>query len=113
MEKVDDALRDEFATDSRTHRDLEEAIRYEVRELDDMFPAPPKELPRRDDGFFNEGEKEDIGPDDEFNEDDISSHAHAELEQHREIREYARLAGWEMPLLASMLTAVNAGGSTS
>lgn len=102
MEKVDEALRDEFAPEGRTHRDLQAAIRQETEGLKDEFGAKPIQRPRRrDDGFFNEGEKEDIGPDDEFAEDDISSHAHGELEQHREIREYARLAGWEMPLLAS------------
>lgn len=40
--------------------------------------------------------------DPEFQEDDISSLAHGELEQHREFRHYARLAAWEMPLLTSM-----------
>jgi small subunit ribosomal protein S35 len=39
--------------------------------------------------------------DPEFQEDDISSLAHGELEQHREFRHYARLAAWEMPLLTS------------
>lgn len=33
--------------------------------------------------------------------DDISSMAHDELEQHREARDYARTAAYEMPLLAS------------
>lgn len=39
--------------------------------------------------------------DPEFEEDDISSMAHGQLEQHREYRHYARLAAWEMPLLTS------------
>ena len=34
--------------------------------------------------------------------DDISSAGHAELDQHREAREYARIAAYEMPLLARM-----------
>ncbi|KAI9787970.1 MAG: 37S ribosomal protein S24, mitochondrial [Candelina submexicana] len=42
------------------------------------------------------------GDDPEFAEDDMSSTAHGELEQHREIREYARLAAWEMPLLSKL-----------
>lgn len=37
----------------------------------------------------------------EFNEDDMTDIAHAKLEEHREQREYARIAVWEMPLLAS------------
>jgi small subunit ribosomal protein S35 len=38
---------------------------------------------------------------DEFDEDDITSMAHGKLEEVREMRHYARLAAWEMPLLAS------------
>jgi len=34
--------------------------------------------------------------------DDISSISHAELDQHREAREYARIMIYEMPLLARM-----------
>lgn len=35
----------------------------------------------------------------EWQFDDISSAGHDELEQHREAREYARIAAYEMPLL--------------
>lgn len=35
-------------------------------------------------------------------EADMSSTAHAELEQHRELRKMARLAAWEMPLLSKL-----------
>lgn len=102
METVDAALRDEFAKDSRTHRELEDAVAHELESLDMDFPAPSPERMPRNDGFFQMGEKEDIGPDeDDFQGDDISSLGHGELEQTREIREYARLAGWEMPLLSS------------
>jgi small subunit ribosomal protein S35 len=105
MEKVDAALRDEFANDSRSHRELEDQITSELEHLDMIFPPGPVERAPRNQGFFQMGEKEDIGPDeDDFQGDDISSLGHAELEQTREIREYARLAGWEMPLLASMLS---------
>ncbi|KAI9853893.1 MAG: 37S ribosomal protein S24, mitochondrial [Vezdaea acicularis] len=34
--------------------------------------------------------------------DDITPLAHAELDQHREMRQYARLAAWEMPLLSTL-----------
>jgi len=54
--------------------------------------------------FMNLGEaepwEEEGMLDDEH--DDITSLAHGELEQHREMRHYARLAAWEMPLLSSM-----------
>jgi len=38
----------------------------------------------------------------DWNNDDVSSIAHGEIEQHREFRHYARLAMWEMPKLARM-----------
>ncbi len=55
-------------------------------------------------GLFAMGEvdPQDTGEDEEFDGDDISSLAHGQLEQHREFREYARIAAWEMPLLSSM-----------
>ena len=61
----------------------------------------------RNAGFMalGESDQEGTGADDEFKEDDISSPAHAQLEQHREMRQYARLAAWEMPLLSSKLFA--------
>lgn len=37
----------------------------------------------------------------DFSEDDIMSMAHGKLEEHREYREYARIAAWQMPLLSS------------
>ena len=40
---------------------------------------------------------------DEFDEDDITSMAHGKLDEVRTFRHYARLAAWEMPLLASTL----------
>lgn len=39
----------------------------------------------------------------EDDDEDINSLAHGELEQHREMRHYARIIAWEMPLLSSML----------
>lgn len=60
-------------------------------------------LPMVKPGYFNYGEEEyfDTGEDEEFQGDDINSLGHGELEQHREMREYARIAAWEMPLLSS------------
>lgn len=53
-------------------------------------------------GFWAEGEEE-MGPDEEYYGDDITSLGHAQLETHREVRNYARLAIWDMPLLNSTL----------
>lgn len=62
-----------------------------------------KEKPR---GFWAEDEDDEFAlvedGDDDFNDDEITSMAHAELELHREMREYARIAAWDMPLLSSM-----------
>ncbi|RQM05538.1 hypothetical protein DH86_00001563 [Scytalidium sp. 3C] len=53
--------------------------------------------------FMNMGEPEPFEDDfPEEEEDDISTIGHQELEHHREMREYARLAAWEMPLLAKL-----------
>lgn len=66
---------------------------------------PPIDIPRKrfKPGLMamGEDEPEDIGEDPEFEGDDITALAHGELEQHREMREYARIAVWEMPLLNS------------
>ncbi|KAH7135751.1 mitochondrial ribosomal subunit protein-domain-containing protein [Dendryphion nanum] len=52
----------------------------------------------KSDGFWSEGEP-DIGPDEDYYGDDLTSLGHGELEKHREMREYARLVAWELPLL--------------
>jgi hypothetical protein len=72
-------------------------------EREDELPLPPVEVERFVPGFIAEGEDdaEEIGPDDEFKYDDIPSIGHGYLEQHREMREYARIIAWEMPLLRS------------
>ncbi|KAJ4371288.1 37S ribosomal protein S24, mitochondrial [Neocucurbitaria cava] len=52
-------------------------------------------------GFWAEGE-ESMGPDEDYFGDDLTSHGHGELQQHRELREYARLIAWELPLLSQL-----------
>ncbi|OJJ97940.1 hypothetical protein ASPACDRAFT_62204 [Aspergillus aculeatus ATCC 16872] len=57
-------------------------------------------------GFWSEEEPDEFGlvedMDDEFNDDDMTTMAYAELEEHREIREYARIAAWDMPSLSKL-----------
>ncbi|ORX91670.1 mitochondrial ribosomal subunit protein-domain-containing protein [Clohesyomyces aquaticus] len=55
----------------------------------------------RKDGFWAEGEPT-MGPDEDFYGDDLTSHGHGELQQHRELRHYARMAAWELPLLSQL-----------
>ncbi|PHH80384.1 hypothetical protein CDD82_1793 [Ophiocordyceps australis] len=50
--------------------------------------------------WHDEDDDECIADEDEFNEDDITSMAHGKLEEIRDMRHYARLTVWEMPLLS-------------
>jgi len=79
-------------------------LRIDELERKQRVQEPPEKNAKE--GFWNYGEekadRDDIGDDPEFEGDDITSIAHTELEQHREYREYARLAAWEMPLLSKM-----------
>ncbi|KAG5929519.1 hypothetical protein E4U53_002436 [Claviceps sorghi] len=59
------------------------------------------EKPNKSSFWFDEEDPEtNTEEHDEFDEDDITSMAHGKLEEVREMRHYARLAVWEMPLLA-------------
>ncbi|KAL4887045.1 mitochondrial ribosomal subunit protein-domain-containing protein [Aspergillus karnatakaensis] len=56
-------------------------------------------------GFWAEDEDDEFGlweDNDDYHDDDITSMAHAEVELHREVREYARIAAWEMPSLSKL-----------
>jgi hypothetical protein len=48
-----------------------------------------------------------MGPDEDYYGDDLTSHGHGELQQHRELREYARLIAWELPLLSRTFTHIS------
>ncbi|KAF2830861.1 hypothetical protein CC86DRAFT_464072 [Ophiobolus disseminans] len=74
-----------FATDMQLENDED----FEIEEDDKRKVAA---------GFWAEGE-ESMGQDEDFFGDDITSHGHGELDQHREMRGYNRLIAWEMPLL--------------
>ncbi|KAI6248067.1 37S ribosomal protein S24, mitochondrial [Erysiphe necator] len=72
---------------------------YTMKKLD-----APEKPPKLKQTFMNMGEaepweQEGMLPDDE---DDLTSLGHGELELHRELRHYARLAAWEMPLLYNL-----------
>lgn len=93
---------------------LEKGIQKEPSErarehaiMERIAPPRPQRMPSRTmrpkQTFMNIGdpdpwEYEDTLQDDD---DDINALAHGELEQHREIRHYARLAAWELPMLSS------------
>ncbi|KAI9673692.1 MAG: 37S ribosomal protein S24, mitochondrial [Caeruleum heppii] len=77
-----------------------------IGEVERKFPDLPESIEKFKPGFMAEGEDfddpEEIGADDQVKTDDITSLGHGELEQHREIREYAKIVAWEMPLLANL-----------
>ena len=56
-------------------------------------------------GFWAEDDGDELAQvedgDEEINDDEITAIAHAEMELHREMREYARIAAWDMPMLSS------------
>ena len=90
-----------------TSPEVESELNAEVSQLAyEMSQEAPRntQIPKRiKPGLMAMGEDDEqiSGEDEEFQGDDISSLAHGELEQHREIREMARIAAWEMPLLSS------------
>ncbi|KAJ5522240.1 hypothetical protein N7527_006355 [Penicillium freii] len=74
--------------------DKEEDLRFE-----DIRPRRP--------GFWAEDEPDELvntleDGDEEINDDEITSLAHAEMELHREMREYARITAWDMPMLSKL-----------
>ncbi|KOS20287.1 37S ribosomal protein S24 [Escovopsis weberi] len=61
------------------------------------------EKPNKSSFWYDEDDPEMITEEhDEFDEDDITSMAHGKLDEVREMRHYARLAVWEMPLLSKL-----------
>jgi small subunit ribosomal protein S35 len=72
-------------------------------ETDEDFDIEEEDKRKAASGFWAEGEEE-MGPDEDYYGDDLTSHGHGELQQHRELREYARLIAWELPLLSRTFT---------
>ncbi|KAL2759063.1 hypothetical protein ACRALDRAFT_1080632 [Sodiomyces alcalophilus JCM 7366] len=69
---------------------------------DKLVSAAPR--PNRRSFWYDEDDPDTIteGTGDEFDENDITSMAHGKLDEIREHRHYARVAVWEMPLLAKL-----------
>ena len=93
----------DYMTSPAVESDLHGEVSRAVYETAQEAPREQSTEKRIKPGFFNMGEvdEQDTGEDEEFDNDDITSLAHGELEQHREMRHYARIAAWEMPLLSS------------
>lgn len=90
-------------TSPEVESQLQENVSQALQELGREEPRVDFRFDKIKPGFFASGEDDpqDIGEDEEFEGDDMTSIGHAQLEQHREIREYMRIAAWEMPMLSS------------
>jgi small subunit ribosomal protein S35 len=100
-----DVLRlDEYMNSPEVKARLNAQLARAVRELE-MEEGPERVEPRKPfrEGLLAMGETdpEDVGEDEAFQGDDMTTMGHGELDQHREMREYARIISWEMPLLSS------------
>lgn len=114
--KPSDIVRDLISEEERAllgefRSDLAGIGDVEIRKAQDLAREDSRPLralvkPKKD--IFWDEDEEDLDlvsndDSDEFDENDMTDIAHAKLEEHREQRAYARLAIWEMPLLASKL----------
>ncbi|KAF4977826.1 hypothetical protein FZEAL_5669 [Fusarium zealandicum] len=71
--------------------------------LEDLARDDRGERPNRQSFWYDEEDPETNTEElEEFDEDDITSMAHGKLDQVREMRQYARLAVWELPLLSKL-----------
>lgn len=86
----------DFEDFEKEQEEMKRKIREEEQDTLSRF-SKIREKP----GFWNY-EDPGAGEDEVFQGDDLSSMGHGELEQHREIREYARYAAWELPLLSKL-----------
>jgi small subunit ribosomal protein S35 len=89
--------------------DMDEEIARELADIARQVPRlsiRPKQLSKRDAGFWAEDEDDEFAKvrddsADDFRADDITTPAHAQLDLHRDMREYQRRIAWDMPLLRS------------
>ncbi|KAF2276755.1 uncharacterized protein EI97DRAFT_432993 [Westerdykella ornata] len=70
---------------------------YRLERDEDFVIEPTTGKP----GFWAEGQEE-LGPDEDYYGDDITSHGHGQLEERRDMRHYARMIAWELPLLGQL-----------
>lgn len=95
---------DEFM-DASILREIDQEVTSIERQMPLSFNAGKMKM-----GYWGEDEEDEFAQieddDDDYHEDAITSMAHAELEQHRELREYARIIAWDMPSLSGMDIAI-------
>lgn len=85
--------------------EVDESMKNDQEEIDAMVKFIRQQPKAIREPFWDDEEPDPdlitMDDSDEFEENDMTDIAHAKLEEHREQREYARVAIWEMPLLSS------------
>ena len=90
-----------------TTQEMEAEVGRESERLERELPIRLGEtrLPKNHSGFWADEEEEEFArvedEDDNYQYDDITSMAHAQLDLHRDMREYQRRVAWDMPHLRS------------
>ncbi|EEP75727.1 conserved hypothetical protein [Uncinocarpus reesii 1704] len=89
--------------------EMQKVMRHELQRafnsIDERDAPLDTEMRRVKVGFWGDADPDEYAKtpdDDNFKDDTITSMAHAELEQHRELREYARIIAWDMPSLTAL-----------
>ncbi|PNS19177.1 hypothetical protein CAC42_1913 [Sphaceloma murrayae] len=118
MEMYHDAVNHTLGPESKRGREMEALVESYISEtkaeMGPDFSEKAGRLPRVPEDFSTMADPDpEIAPDEEFKDDDITSHAHGELDQHREMREFMRLASWEMPLLSNLAVPFEAPQATT
>jgi small subunit ribosomal protein S35 len=82
-------------------------IEKELQQIDKAEDMRFEDIRPRQPGFWAEDDPDEMAQvedgDEEVNDDEITSMAHTEMELHREMREYARITAWDMPMLSSKI----------
>ncbi|KAI4600785.1 37S ribosomal protein S24, mitochondrial [Pestalotiopsis sp. 9143b] len=110
IEAQAEAIENYFENVDKIPKELDDALKdleYSINQVDEGVSKVLAPVKLGKNTFWGEDEEdpdyltEDIDEED-FEEDDIMSLAHGKLEEHREYREYARIAAWQMPLLSKL-----------
>lgn len=110
QQEMRDALRhlsESDPSEAFINAEIDEEIAQEVDAIEREEPMVfPEHKPNKNNaGFWADEEDDEFGQvfdeDDDFQADDITTPAHAQLDLHRDMREYQRRIAWDMPLLRS------------
>jgi len=102
LQELEDDFERQEIEDDLLMEETSDEIRSRIARMEPPDNRRPKRLKNT---FLNENDPDPWEDDDNTldDHDDISTLGHGELERHREMRHYARLAAWEMPLLSKLV----------